>query len=360
MANLTTVVYASGSLAATITGTVSTVDAILASGMPIAQGGNTAIVKAASTPIAAGDAALAVGVSPNTPVKVYDGSNTVTVKAASTTVALTDTALVVGVSPNTPTKVFDGSNTVAVKAASTAAVATDPALVVANSPNNPVKVYDGTNTVVVKAASTAAVATDAALVVALSPNNVNANGQTSMAASAPVVIASNQTFSSGAAFPTGGDVAPSVANSGNPIFIGGLGKTTNPGAVSDGQRVGATFDKLGKQVVVGSIRDLKGSAYASLATGTETTIVAGIASTFLDVYGCIVANNSATATQIAFKDSLTGTTRFNFYVPAGDTRGFMLPESGGFAQATVNQAWTALCLPSVAAVLITLMYVKNT
>lgn len=44
----------------------------------------------------------------------------------------------------------------------------------------------------IKAASTAAVATDKALVVALSPNNVNANGQTTMASSAPVVIASNQ------------------------------------------------------------------------------------------------------------------------------------------------------------------------
>jgi len=44
----------------------------------------------------------------------------------------------------------------------------------------------------VKDASTAPVATDPALVVAISPNSVNANGQTTMANSAPVVIASNQ------------------------------------------------------------------------------------------------------------------------------------------------------------------------
>lgn len=54
------------------------------------------------------------------------------------------------------------------------------------------KVTDGTNTAAVKAASTAPVATDPALVVALSPNSVNANGQTTMSASAPVAIASNQ------------------------------------------------------------------------------------------------------------------------------------------------------------------------
>jgi hypothetical protein len=44
----------------------------------------------------------------------------------------------------------------------------------------------------VKAASTAPLATDTALVVSISPNSVNANGQATMANSAPVVIASNQ------------------------------------------------------------------------------------------------------------------------------------------------------------------------
>jgi hypothetical protein len=55
-----------------------------------------------------------------------------------------------------------------------------------------VKVTDGTNTAAVKAASTAPIATDPAVVVAISPNSVNANGQATMANSAPVTIASNQ------------------------------------------------------------------------------------------------------------------------------------------------------------------------
>lgn len=50
----------------------------------------------------------------------------------------------------------------------------------------------GTSKVAVKAASTAPSATDPALVVAISPNSVNANGQTTMSAAAPVVIASDQ------------------------------------------------------------------------------------------------------------------------------------------------------------------------
>lgn len=54
-------------------------------------------------------------------------------------------------------------------------------------------ISDGTtNLVAVKAASTAPVASDKALVVSLSPNSVNANGQATMANSAPVTLASNQ------------------------------------------------------------------------------------------------------------------------------------------------------------------------
>lgn len=52
------------------------------------------------------------------------------------------------------------------------------------------KVGDGTNAVAVKAASTAPSATDPALVVALSPNGLNANGRTTPANSAPMVLAS--------------------------------------------------------------------------------------------------------------------------------------------------------------------------
>src|ERR1700704_2854535 len=51
---------------------------------------------------------------------------------------------------------------------------------------------DGTAKMKILAASTAPLATDPALVVAISPNSVNANGQATMANSAPVVLASNQ------------------------------------------------------------------------------------------------------------------------------------------------------------------------
>lgn len=138
-----------------------------------------------------------------------------------------------------------------------------------------------------------------------------------------------------------------------------LGKTANPTAVTDGQQVQALADKLGKQVVVGSIRDLKVNQVTTITTSTsETTVLSAVASTFLDVYGVIVTNTSATNATVAFKDSTTGTTQFNVAVPAGDTRGFMLPESGGIKQGTVNNNWTATT-QSVTSIIITMLAVKN-
>lgn len=157
-----------------------------------------------------------------------------------------------------------------------------------------------------------------------------------------------------------GDVASGATDSGNPQKIGGVGRTTNPTAVTDGQRANAIFDKLGKQVVVGSIRDLKGDAPLTLtSTTTETTLIAAVASTFIDVYGLIVTNISATATEVIFRDVTAGTARFSIMVPAGETRGFMLSESAAYKQATVNTAWTAQCVTSVASVKINALYVKN-
>lgn len=158
-----------------------------------------------------------------------------------------------------------------------------------------------------------------------------------------------------------GDVASGSSDSGNPQKIGGVGKTANPTAVTDGQRVNATFDKLGKQIVVGSIRDLKADAALALtASTTETTLIAAIASTFNDLYGLIVTNTSATACEVIFRDVAAGTARFSIDVPPTETRGFMLGESAAYKQATVNTAWTAQCVTSVSSIKISALYVKNT
>lgn len=158
----------------------------------------------------------------------------------------------------------------------------------------------------------------------------------------------------------GSNSATGSAVPANAFYEGLLAKTANPTAASDGNLIGALADKLGKQVVVGSIRDLKGNQFTTITSSTsETTVVTQVTSTFLDVYGVIVENTSATASKVTFKDSTSGTTQFEIYVPAGDTRGFMLPESGAFKQTTVNTNWTATCGTSVASIVISVLYVKN-
>jgi hypothetical protein len=143
-------------------------------------------------------------------------------------------------------------------------------------------------------------------------------------------------------------------------YKGLIAKTANPSAATDGNMVGALADKLGKQVVVGSIRDLKVVQKTTITASTsETTIGTAVASTFLDLYGLIIANSSATVCSVTIKDATAGTTRAIFTVPAGDTRGFMLPESGGLVQATVNNNWTATCSASVSSIEITALFVKN-
>jgi hypothetical protein len=158
---------------------------------------------------------------------------------------------------------------------------------------------------------------------------------------------------------TGSNSATGSAVPANAFYKGLLAQTANPSAASAGNLVGALADKLGKQVVVGSIRDLKVNQITTITTSTsETTVLTAVASTFLDVYGVIVTNTSATAVTVAFKDSTGGTTQFNIAVPAGETRGFMLPESAAIKQGTVNNNWTATT-QSVTSVIITMLAVKN-
>ena len=172
-----------------------------------------------------------------------------------------------------------------------------------------------------------------------------------------VTIASDNTVLPGVGAGATGSAVPA-----NAVYTGLIATTANPSSATAGNTVGAMGDKLGRQVVVlGNVRDLKGNQITTITASTsETTVVTAVASTYLDVYGCIVENTSATATKVTFKDSTAGTTQFEIYVPAGDTRGFMLPSSDGFKQTNTNNNWTATCGASVSSIVITMLYVKNT
>jgi hypothetical protein len=158
----------------------------------------------------------------------------------------------------------------------------------------------------------------------------------------------------------GGDTASGSADANNPVKIGGVARTSNPTAVTNGQRVNGIFDKLGKMVVVGALRDVKGVQKTSITTNTETTVVtAGTAGVFNDVYAIVLTNKSATGVSVDFKDATAGTTRMTLYAPATDTRGFTVAVDSAMVQAVAANNWTATVSAAVTSIEITVLYVSN-
>jgi hypothetical protein len=227
------------------------------------------------------------------------------------------------------------------------------------------RVTDGTNTASVKAASTLPAATDKALVVT-ARDSISVTG-TFWQATQPVSLASvpSHAVTNAGTFAVqascAGDVAAAATDSGNPQKIGGVGKTANPTAVTDGQRVNAIFDKLGKLVVVGTLRDLRKTQQTTITSSTtETTIItAGGVGVFNDLLALIITNTSATATKVTIKDATAGTTRMVLQVPAATTVSPVLPNDG-FPQSAANAAWSLTCGTSVAGVEVSAVYTQNT
>ena len=145
-----------------------------------------------------------------------------------------------------------------------------------------------------------------------------------------------------------GNAAAAGADSGNPVKIGGVGRTANPTAVTNGQRVNASFDDLGRQVVVvGQVRDLITDATTTIASSSsETTILAAAASTFHDLTLLVLTNATATAVSCTIKDGTAGTTRM--IVDLAANGGAVIPFPRPLKAAANNTNWT--CTLSSAAV----------
>lgn len=157
-----------------------------------------------------------------------------------------------------------------------------------------------------------------------------------------------------------GDVAHDSGDAGEPVKIGGKALTAQPTAVTANDRVNGMFDVYGRMITMNGLREMKGAQITTITSSTsETTCVTADATYKLDVYGVLITNSSATATEVSFKDSTSGTTRFWVSVPANDMRGFVLPMDAGHLQAAANNNWTATCADSVASIIITMLFVKN-
>jgi len=155
-----------------------------------------------------------------------------------------------------------------------------------------------------------------------------------------------------------GDVAHDGVDSGNPVKTGGVARTTNPTAVADGDRVNRIHDDLGRQVVVlNHVRDLVTDNTITLSTTTETTLLAQVASTFLDLTLLVITNTSATAVRVDIRDTTTGTVRISVGIAANG--GAVIPFAVPRPQATVNTNWTAQLSAAVTDVRVYAQAVKN-
>lgn len=155
------------------------------------------------------------------------------------------------------------------------------------------------------------------------------------------------------------DAASTTGDTG--VFVLGVRNDTLAIATTNTNGDYAQFstDTSGRTMTANAPRALKVNQQTTITASTaETTVLTSVASTFLDVYGCIVANTSASACDVIFKDATAGTTRFDIEVPAGETRGFMLPIDAAIPQAAVTNNWTATCGTSLTSIKITMLAVK--
>lgn len=96
-----------------------------------------------------------------------------------------------------------------------------------------------------------------------------------------------------------------------------IARTTNPTAATDGTAAFATSDKLGRQLTRPvQARELLTTAYVALSTGSETTLISGVAGSYLDLVMITASNNSTAATQLDIRAVTGGNIIHTMYLPA--------------------------------------------
>lgn len=152
---------------------------------------------------------------------------------------------------------------------------------------------DGTNMQlgVIKPASTAPVATDRAIVVGISPNSQNANGQTTMANSTPVAIASDQTWGVGSVgFTKLEDAASADGDKGVPMLVVRADTPANSSGTNGDYEFPTIKDGLlWTRLGAGTTGGLSFNSYL-IASGTNATSVKASAG---QIYKIEIFNNSA-------------------------------------------------------------------
>lgn len=116
-------------------------------------------------------------------------------------------------------------------------------------------------------------------------------------------------------------------------------RTTNPTAKSDGADVRPSADKLGRGINTPiQVRQLRATAYATLSTNAETTLLSGASGVFHDLIWVKFANTSSGAVTIDLRDGTAGSIVDTYEVPANSISGVAMPAP--WPQSEAAAAWT--------------------
>ena len=137
-----------------------------------------------------------------------------------------------------------------------------------------------------------------------------------------------------------GPIVADAPDDGNaPVQVGGVARTANPTAVAANDIVKATFDDVGRQLIRPvQVRDLIQTAYVSISNGTETTLLAGAASTFHDLIYMMLSNSSDAAVLVDIRSESAAGVMATVQVPASGLGGVSL--NVPIPQNTAAGAWT--------------------
>lgn len=163
------------------------------------------------------------------------------------------------------------------------------------------------------------------------------------------------------ALPVGGNVAHDAVDSGNPVKTGGVGRTTNPTAVADGDRAALFLDDLGRTVaypIVPRDRIVTGARVTLTTTAETTLLAAGGAGVFRDVVMILATNDSDTPVRLDFRDATGGTVQFSLTLREGggtEPAPFRVP----WPQTTANNAWTVQASAAATSLYVSVLAVEN-
>jgi len=125
----------------------------------------------------------------------------------------------------------------------------------------------------------------------------------------------------------------------NPVKIGGVARTANPTAVANGDRVSASYDDVGRQLIRPiQVRDAIATAYITEADVGEISLLAGVSGEFHDLLWIVGANESDAAINLDFRGSTGGTVMMSLEIPANGTSG--IAPAMPYRQAETDSAWT--------------------